>query len=1254
MSPPTQKCQAGSGHDALYSQCAIAAGVGDDLLPDFDTPSSNSFHGQRSRRLSSVSSFTSLPQSSRYSTPATSVTHSEANLLSSTITTKPKLPKQVSFAIPIPINKMTAKPKSSQNIVQVNFAVLATKDRDNFSSPKPRWDFILPLHPKTSVREALLHIRDKVKYSFGGHIDDSNLQARDKDGHFFYGGELVSGELFSKETVFVLEGPSVKPLPKDTPKSEPKRRKTTPSTTSREMKKSKPKPKSEPRVTPSQRALLQAQGKWKSRGEEDGSEPRATPSQRTLLKAQGKRKPGERETEYEVTPSQVASLKAQGKRKSKEEEKPRLETTITRLSPSSSPSLFDSQVAIPDTPQAARSAPIPYPPNRTSSKRSQQRPKPTLADLVEPTELKSTSTSTSTVGPAAKHSPKETPIPPPSNRTSTSKPAAPPQPTSKPKTSPKSRADPYDIATVLSDDEDYSLNPRGFSRSTFTRKLGSAIATPSATGSDRSIDMGGTMAKPAEPPSSSWPDALPSSPTHHIAMVNAKAASEIAAAKSVPRSPSSKASVTSSTDDHVAGIASARAASLKATKRLPRAKNAVIDDSSDEGDDAVKKPLPSIQATRRRPRAQDFYSSDEDSDAMEKKLSVSIPASPQGDELLLWSAPPLRARQDPESDKDEDEAEDEAQEALVKNEPESDADIGHVVKASSDEAPLKNEMPSEHEAPVEDAENEEVGIEDVEDEDAEIEDDENKDVENEEEEDSPETEPSPSPSVSSPNLILPAEISPDRLLKAINVKRDIAVENLDLPFDLHSPSKATPRTLFNLGLKSRPTSRDIEFVDIHHTATEPETPSQSSQPATDPLNRTPPSAQPDKRASRKRKASESPDVDTARLEKKARKAAKKAAKAEKKRLRAEALAEIDEEKKRKAAEKAHREALELERIVSSPIKEEVVEDRYFDIGSMLDGGEDNDDSLSSKETGRPSWRKWSKTAFSESPRVKAQTSATDDADKENIISSTMPSRIPHDFAVLQAQLGIGQSRSAFHDMTHQQHRGWIQSKETGKAAKSSKSISRKTSRESIRRKTELDSDDEVEMHFDNCPENPSSAVETVLDSEDDQEEDVCDGPPEGTSSAIKAQLEANVVSEGVLMGWVDDSDDEAHNNPSKSPPRVTEALIDRADDSEAEAHSTSSKSPQVFSTAPEVFSSGRRRESLAPSPEELLKELTSSPRKKSKKSGRGGTEGRTTGEERKKRQKERRRRIRQKTQPGYHAQFNEWLKSGKEKGQGRA
>lgn len=438
--------------------------------------------------------------------------------------------------------------------VPVKVHILALSDRDNqpYHTVEPKYTCTLKLMSNTKIKEVCLHAADYLARKFDIVLDGLRFEVRDEEGYLFSRAEMISEEVLDGDALYLIED-AVGDKGKETELNGRTRSKAlersarksngsvtayrTPSLSSRtssSVRKWTRGVKSEPgkAVKIAQRGLELTQTQSVPRP----TNPRETKSGESLPPETLKESAGA--PFAASTPSRRKwTVRREPSVEQQETDKGALVEAVASQqslpSPASSPAPQDKiELVIPDS-QEDTASPLPAPKEASTQCQLPQSP---MLSKAEP-------------------NPKSAPQPPETQPRS-----APPTKTldisilanssvAPPKSLP-SRPDPYDISTVLSDDENFSPRPQKTIMSSLARRLGSSSKRASAAASSRAqqpapsttrpsspteddsflmIDqtvIASTPAKPAPTPKrgtvSSPAAPLPSSPTNYIAAVVAK------------------------------------------------------------------------------------------------------------------------------------------------------------------------------------------------------------------------------------------------------------------------------------------------------------------------------------------------------------------------------------------------------------------------------------------------------------------------------------------------------------------------------------------------------------------------------------------------------------------------------------------------------------------------------------------------------------------------------------------------------------
>ncbi|ROW00030.1 hypothetical protein VPNG_08344 [Cytospora leucostoma] len=822
---------------------------------------------------------------------------------------------------------------ASKRAVPIKIQILNLADRDSFpyTSVEARWSFTMNLMPLTKIKELCLHTAGQVKRLYNAVVDGTRLEARDRDGHMFHGQETISEEILNGETIFLIEGALGKAgegTGKGTGKergrllslqSEAEQAYRTPSVSSRSSSASRRRAKSQPRLTPSQRVLAIAQSGAISRSEPKrarstsssvlGRQALPSPPRPTFVKpaaASRQLSKGNEDASTAIGDDEPIAPK---------QENPVVKTSVVlspqgARSPKSSPQLQDSQEVVPDSQDLPSGSPLaPASVSRAKSvpaiesKPNASEPSPVRArsaprlDTLEPEKLHGTPTTTKTL---------------------------------------TSRPDPYDISTVLSDNENRPPRRSASIMSSPIRKLGSASKRRAPASQPPLRQPHSNTNSPARTSKSAI--AHGNNPVRNMNFMSQATPTRITPRPIKTEASSPLAVLPSSPTNNVAA---AIAKGRNKIKRQPIPEVLVIDDSASEIDEELFRNPPGLSAS-----------------------------TPSLEAPLHWSQPPLRATQDvslggvrPVSHRRNllsgpvgatAESEDVHEDDEIIN---SKADVRRLIDAAkmtlaaaSGSSKLKaNALPSSAVSPLK--------------------------------LDSPVKTPPKRPTVSpagktpttqaanaqpvvtirgsssedesdevgGETLIVKPELSNDDAWKDLppaappgslsNRDQNGKVQATEvIELSSNSESSIDPSWLDDYDAELPPVFDEV--VPSEPFTQEVERPAPvvpvpaSNDLATDPIeptvNETPPSAQPDKR---KRTFSDEPDSEDERAKKRLKRAEKKAARKAARRLRKqekiarieeerarieEERARIQEERKRLALEQARRRALELEMVVSSP------------------------------------------------------------------------------------------------------------------------------------------------------------------------------------------------------------------------------------------------------------------------------------------------------------------------------------------------
>lgn len=964
-----------------------------------------------------------------------------------------------------PINIQIVRLASSSSSSSSPAAPSSSAASQNSNGPDSRYgeshSFTMNMLPMTKIRELCLHAAGHARRNLDVVLDGSRFEARDRDGHVFKGHETISEEVLSGETIYLVEGgldargqakggkgsrerktPSrggarergrllcLKSLEledgeKEGPAKTPYR---TPSVSSRgSSSRSDSKGKAaQPRMTPSQRALAIAMGQTPTAPEPPVErKPLTSSAVRKSLPSPALEKVEESSggAEDVAGPADSDDLEADSvsaspprspsppPRKTQPQPQPQKQTQQQVIPPN----LQDSQLVIPDSQDPFSQGAF----SQQTVKSEHPAPAKPMLDTPDTSDA-----------PAAQSRP------PPRVK-----------PTTTQRKQPTSRPDPYDINTVLSDEDDEPSDGSS-TNTTANKKMATSV---------RKLGSSTTKRQPVAPP----PVSLPSAHRHQsneasplrvdkspVPAARSKTSTPTKKATPVKKEPSSPAvPLPSSPTTHVAAAIARggnRAADKGRQPQLPGPGELVIPVSSDSG-------------------------SDSDDDLIEeafRDLSSSIPTP-----SLPWSAPPLRAATVAQNGVDN-------QEARSRSVTGSAAEVKYgtllgddlaIVGVSPRKSPQKSpskkplglpqspgkklSQNSPTKAPIITSPSKK--------EDPTVVHDSSSAEESDKEEDVQVIKKEPLSSQESPrrNKRLPDVPTVDE--KPHRGKED-QPPVIELSSD--SDSDIEPSTDMLEDDEAELPSIDVELLaEKAQLPSLPRSPAQAEQlPRRDNLELVPvkveaPSEEPPPLAQtskRKRAASEEPEPEDENRRKRLKKGVKKTRRKHGRKQKAalllqeereRQLAAEQEERKKLALENAHRRALELEVIVSSPTKREPSvepsveggDDDDSGLGSSAHGdnaaadtdragvpldGDDKNDSLSSKEAEgghhhHPSWRKVSKLHLSSSPPGASQdgqsaapptsTPAAIEAQLQQCVEERFHRMPFDDWAFLESTLGRG-------------------------------------------------------------------------------------------------------------------------------------------------------------------------------------------------------------------------------------------------------
>lgn len=922
-----------------------------------------------------------------------------------------------------PINIQIVRLASSSSSSSSPAVPSSSAAPQNSNGPDSRYgqshSFTMNMLPMTKIRELCLHAAGHARRNLDVVLDGSRFEARDRDGHVFKGHETISEEVLSGETIYLVEGglDARRAAKGGKGSSESK----TPSRSGArergrllclkslelEGEGEQEGPAKTPYRTPSVSSRASS-----SRSDSKGkaAQPRMTPSQRALAIAMGRtptapeppveRKPLTSSVVRKSLPSPALEIVGESPAGEEDVAEPAdsddVEADSVSASPPRSPSPPPRKTQPQTQPQKQTEQQV-IPPNLQDSQL-------VIPDSQDPFSQGAFSQQTvKSEHPAPAHPMLDTPDTSDAP-VAQSRPAPRVKPTTTQRKQPTSRPDPYDINTVLSDEDDEPSDGSS-TNTTANKKMATSV---------RKLGSSTAKRQPVAPP----PVSLPSAHRHrsHEASPLRADKSPVPAARSKTSTPTKKPTpvktepsspavpLPSSPTTHVAAAIARegnRPADKSRQRRLPSPGRLVIPVPSDSG-------------------------SDSDDDLIEeafRDLSSSIPPS-----SLPWSEPPLRAAPDAQNGVDKQSAPsrsvtDSAAEVKYGTLLEDDlAIVGVSPKKSPPKGPSKGPSKSPLKKPPEPPKSAgekssqksptkaPIITSPSKKEDATIVHDSSSAEESDKEEDVQVIKKEPLSSQESPrrNKRLPDTPIVDE--KSHRGKEE-QLPMIELSSD--SDTDIEPSTDMLEDDEAELPSIDVELLtEKQQLPSLPRSPARADQlptrnsPEIDPVKmeaaseEPPPLAQTSKR---KRAASEEPESEDENRRKRRRKEAKKVRSKRKSEQKAalalqdereRQLAAEQEDRKKLALENAHRRALELEIIVSSPTKRESSvepsveggDDDDSGLGSSAHGdnaaadtgragvpldGDDKNDSLSSKEAEgdhhhHPSWRKVSKLHLSSS------------------------------------------------------------------------------------------------------------------------------------------------------------------------------------------------------------------------------------------------------------------------------------------------
>ncbi|KUI57817.1 hypothetical protein VP1G_05112 [Cytospora mali] len=496
---------------------------------------------------------------------------------------------------------------ASKRTVPIKISVLHTSDRDNFpyTRVEPRWSFTMNLLPLTNIKELCIHAAGQVRRTFNAIQEVARLEARDRDGHVFHGMETIAEEILNGETIYLVEGAgesAVKRKGKErgrllSLRSGAEQAYRTPSTSSRSSSTSRKKALSQPKMTPSQRSRAMAKA-----GLPPGYEPaRSRRSSTSAIRRTNSPSPAL----SHVAPAAALKGEVSNRRDDASSEMdgeqavPKQQTSIAlsqkrspsqnhSLSPQTSPQLQDSQKIVPDSQHHSPRSPLQSPFGSPVKLASETKPKPGASEPC-PTQPRSAPPRLNTLDPGKIHN-----MPTPPTKVLASRP------------------DPYDISSVLSDNENHSPPRPSSTMSSSVRKLGSEYKRriPASQPPMRQLQM--TTNSPSHISKSATTHRYESNRNmgfQHLTTPDKKTTTPFRVEASSP----AVALPSSPTNNVAAAIAKGRSK----IKRRSIPECVVIGDSEDEIDEELFRNPPAIPAS-----------------------------NPSFEASLPWSQPPLRATQD--------------------------------------------------------------------------------------------------------------------------------------------------------------------------------------------------------------------------------------------------------------------------------------------------------------------------------------------------------------------------------------------------------------------------------------------------------------------------------------------------------------------------------------------------------------------------------------------------------------------------------
>lgn len=975
-------------------------------------------------------------------------------------------------------SRSNASPSSTPTTaVPVTINILALSDRDNhpYQSLKPKYTCTLKVMPQTKAKEICLHAAEYMSRKFNVFLDGSRFEVRNQEGYLFRRVNIISEEFLNGDPLYLIKDAvsengkqkerddlsRLQALEKSARKggrrTGPYRTPSLSSRTSSSTRKWSQVTKSEPKKAPTaaQTVLELAQTRSVPRpasqrptsgGKLLQPEPMVNPVRSKPSASPGKGLPVV-PFAASTTPRRKWTVRREPSAEQQETDKSALVEVVASQkslpSPESSPApQDDAGLVIPDSQQDPAS-PSPSPKKTPVQKQlaPPMLPKLEPKNALQPPEAQPRSA-------------------PPTKIVDTSisivSSVAPP-------TSLPSRPDPYDISTVLSDDDNCPQKP---SMSSLACKLGSSrkrapaaappaaqrpalsSTRPSSPMKDKPPPAFGqtvftsTPTRPTPTPNRAGPSSLavplPSSPTNHVAAVIAK---DRAQKKPAPQNEAF--SIDDSADEVDENLLQEAPQLFSSKQSQPSESLAHWTGPPKLEFSEAHDPFWAVRSVGSRP-ATSKTENDDDTRSQMRRLGElgGSQAMRTGSGQLKPRAQPSSASSPPKASLSETSPLKKRSTVFSGRYPLGFPSASHYKDASKTDVG-KSPAIEIHSSPREKVDQVDGGIADK---------------------GSSALEQVPSPSKKTEPIVIfdtssqyeseeeergdPNEVGLVPAAERSSPPEDLPLaEELSVEYTAGLPDEEEPE-LPNLRQETPPFSTAPEGLAQSQSKAE----TFVELPSTDPFvadqnEESPPSAQPSKRM---REPSNEPDPEEEERKKKARRADKKAKKSqlrEEKKALEEQKPALSEEHKRLAAEQAWHRAQELVVDLSSPSKDANRDAEYlsgYDSSDESDADDDpnpatpkfpslaepdkfeeddNNDSLSSKETeGRSSWRELSKRHFSESPKC-SQKYGQQGASKPNATPTVKPRcqrELYDDWDFLEAHLGRSYEAMDVHNRIHMQ------------------------------------------------------------------------------------------------------------------------------------------------------------------------------------------------------------------------------------------